>query len=140
MNKKTALLIFFIFLLFSCSGTRTAKQSEVVAGNDRDSHGCIGSAGYEWCEVLNDCIRIFEKGVRTESDKNDVCYIVFSVDSLKAELFFSNGLQSEILDRRTLSNGGYVWNVEDDDTKNIRKIDGEWIIEQRGEEIYHQVK
>lgn len=30
-------------------------------GGDRDEHGCIGSAGYVWCEVQKDCIRLFEK-------------------------------------------------------------------------------
>lgn len=30
-------------------------------GGDRDEHGCIGSAGYVWCEVQQDCIRLFEK-------------------------------------------------------------------------------
>lgn len=41
-------------------------QSPIVGG-DRDEHGCIGSAGYVWCEVQKDCIRLFEKGIRTES-------------------------------------------------------------------------
>lgn len=36
-------------------------------GGDRDEHGCIGSAGYVWCEVQQDCIRLFEKGIRTEA-------------------------------------------------------------------------
>lgn len=31
-------------------------------GGDRDEHGCIGSAGYVWCEVQKDCIRLFERG------------------------------------------------------------------------------
>ena len=36
-------------------------------GGDRDEHGCIGSAGYVWCEVQKDCIRLFEKGICTEA-------------------------------------------------------------------------
>ena len=35
-------------------------------GGDRDEHGCIGSAGYVWCEVQKDCIRLFEKGICTD--------------------------------------------------------------------------
>jgi len=30
------------------------------AGGDTDEHGCIGSAGYEWCESLGECIRPWE--------------------------------------------------------------------------------
>lgn len=33
---------------------------------------------------------------------------------------------------------GYAWNVEDDDTKNVRLIDGLWTISQRNKLIYSQ--
>ena len=102
-------------------------QSPLVGG-DRDEHGCIGSAGYVWCEVQKDCIRLFEKGIR----------IVFSPDSTQLELFFSNNQPNEILERRSLPSGGYAWNVEDDDTKNVRLIDGLWTISQRDKLIYTQ--
>ena len=29
----------------------------VKPGSDWDTHGCINSAGYIWCEILNECIR-----------------------------------------------------------------------------------
>jgi hypothetical protein len=29
-------------------------------GGDRDSYGCIGSAGYQWCATLNKCVRSWE--------------------------------------------------------------------------------
>lgn len=109
-------------------------------GADRDEHGCIGSAGYVWCEVQKDCIRLFEKGIRTEAvdDSNISAFIVFSPDSTRAELFFSNGQPNEILERRSLPSGGYAWNVEDDDTKNVRFEKGLWTISQRGNLIYSQ--
>ena len=43
-----------------------------------------------------------------------------------------------MLDRRSLPAGDYAWNIEDDDTKNVRKVDGVWTISQRGKEIYRQ--
>ena len=43
-----------------------------------------------------------------------------------------------MLDRRTLPAGGYVWNQEDDDTYNVRRLDGKWVIEQRGKVLYKQ--
>ena len=111
-----------------------------LLGGDRDEHGCIGSAGYVWSEVSQDCIRVFEKGIRTESVQGDNCsvYIIFSPDSSQVELFFSDGQPNEILERRTLLSGGFAWNVEDDDTKNVRFINGLWTIEQRGEVIYRE--
>lgn len=32
-----------------------------VVGGDKDEHGCIGSAGYTWCEVKNKCLRVWEE-------------------------------------------------------------------------------
>ncbi|MFH0737478.1 MAG: hypothetical protein V1827_02180 [Candidatus Micrarchaeota archaeon] len=31
-----------------------------LVGNDSDVHGCIGSAGYSWCEPLSQCVRVWE--------------------------------------------------------------------------------
>jgi membrane-bound inhibitor of C-type lysozyme len=31
-----------------------------IVGGDKDSHGCIGSAGYSWCEAKQACIRVWE--------------------------------------------------------------------------------
>ena len=138
-------LIMSVSLLSSC-GQQKAKQdsgteqdSTEMVGNDKDEHGCIASAGYIWSEVQQNCIRLFESGTRLEAvDGKSSAYLVFSPDSLKAELFFSNNAPSEILDRRSLPTGDYAWNIEDDDTKNVRKVDGVWTISQRGKEIYRQ--
>ena len=39
------------------SATSTATP---VVGGDRDAHGCIGSAGYQWCEHSQRCERPWE--------------------------------------------------------------------------------
>lgn len=31
-----------------------------MPGSDRDEHGCIGSAGYRWCEPKQECLRFWE--------------------------------------------------------------------------------
>ena len=38
----------------------TTTQNNIVGG-DKDSHGCIGSAGYSWCEIKNKCLRVWEE-------------------------------------------------------------------------------
>jgi hypothetical protein len=35
--------------------------AETMPGSDRDEHGCIGSAGYTWCEEKQKCLRIWEE-------------------------------------------------------------------------------
>ncbi len=37
------------------------SEEEVLLGGDRDEHGCIGSAGYSWCEAKNKCLRSWEE-------------------------------------------------------------------------------
>jgi hypothetical protein len=32
-----------------------------LVGGDKDAHGCIGSAGYSWCEAKSKCLRIWEE-------------------------------------------------------------------------------
>ncbi len=57
------------------------------------------------------------------------------------ELFFSEEeMPNEILERRGLPSDGYAWNVEDDDTKNVRLEDGKWTVSQRGRLIYRQTE
>ena len=121
--------------------TSERKKKEAVVGSDKDEHGCIASAGYTWSEVQKDCIRLWEKGVRMNAvdDAGKTLFLVFSPDSTQVELFFSEeGVSNEILDRRGLPAGGYAWNVEDDDTKNVRLEDGEWTVSQRGRLIYQE--
>lgn len=110
-----------------------------LLGGDRTDHGCIGSAGYTWSEVQKDCIRLWEKGIRMESTdgSNSTAFIVIAPDSMQVELFFSDGSDNEILQRHTLSSGAHVWNVEDDDTKNVRcEADGRWAISQRTSTLF----
>jgi hypothetical protein len=35
-------------------------EDVIIVGGDRDEHGCIPSAGYSWCEELQQCIRPWE--------------------------------------------------------------------------------
>lgn len=41
-------------------------SKEPIVGGDKDEHGCIGSAGYSWCEVKQKCLRIWEESCEDE--------------------------------------------------------------------------
>lgn len=43
------------------------KPQEPVVGGDKDAHGCIGSAGYSWCEVKQKCLRNWEEPCVSDS-------------------------------------------------------------------------
>lgn len=64
--KKLLVLLAVALSLSACSLNRpeTELRSPVqpnVVGGDRDEHGCIGSAGYSWCEEQQKCLRIWEE-------------------------------------------------------------------------------
>lgn len=37
------------------------NADRALVGGDRDEHGCIGSAGYTWCEPKEKCLRLWEE-------------------------------------------------------------------------------
>jgi hypothetical protein len=44
----------------------TPEPTAPMVGNDSDEHGCKGSAGYQWSVVKNDCVQVFETGLRLD--------------------------------------------------------------------------
>ena len=43
----------------------TATDKPQVIGGDKDEHGCIGPAGYTWCEAKQKCLRTWEEDCAT---------------------------------------------------------------------------
>ena len=41
--------------------TTGCGENQPLVGGDRDAHGCIGSAGYSWCEISQKCYRPWEE-------------------------------------------------------------------------------
>ena len=57
--------LVFLTLLACCiagCGTTPDQRAQPLqrVGNDRDAHGCIGSAGYAWCAREASCVRPWE--------------------------------------------------------------------------------
>lgn len=45
------------------------SEAEQLVGGDVDEYGCIGSAGYTWCESLGRCLQLWEEAcVAEEAD------------------------------------------------------------------------
>ncbi len=62
LSKSILLVLLFIvlgFIAFFTSRESTAPTGPL--GGDKDEHGCIGSAGYSWCEPKQKCLRIWEE-------------------------------------------------------------------------------
>ncbi|MDX2070638.1 MAG: hypothetical protein SFV55_19580 [Haliscomenobacter sp.] len=93
MSSRFTLFAFFLFLFLSaCNGQK--PDGTPTVGGDKDKHGCIGSAGYQWSELRGECIRLFEAGIRLDPQAKELnqttsAFIVFkSMDEdAKVELF-----------------------------------------------------
>mgnify|MGYP000844113446 FL=1 len=63
---KALMLAPLLLALAACAAPQqtpvreAAATSAPVVGGDRDAHGCIGSAGYQWCERSQRCERPWE--------------------------------------------------------------------------------
>ena len=118
-------LLFALCLLFASCAENKPKPTETVkteklpevpmVGGDSDAHGCKASAGYTWSVVKNECIRIFESGVRLDAkakdlDKSLSAFIVFKSDEAndKAELYLPNE-KASILLVQDKKNGAGKW-------------------------------
>ncbi|WP_223605478.1 hypothetical protein [Chryseobacterium sp. OSA05B] len=111
--RKTILLgaMFLSSLAF-------AQQKSPVLGGDRDVHGCIGSAGYTYSQIKNDCVKVFAQKIKLKevgSDKSSTSMtaVIFSKDMKRAEVFISEGAaKSIILEREGKSkiwkSGSYI--------------------------------
>jgi hypothetical protein len=49
------------FAITASGTTSPATTTAMMPGSDRDSHSCIGSAGYTWCEPKQKCLREWEE-------------------------------------------------------------------------------
>lgn len=56
--------------LAACSSPAPAPNA--MPGSDRDAHGCIGSAGYRWCERSAQCERPWELAKAKQFDNSAV--------------------------------------------------------------------
>ena len=61
MKKSLLPATFLIACLCGCDSSHDSNTEQPgMTGSDRDEHGCIGSAGYQWCEKLGECARPWE--------------------------------------------------------------------------------
>ena len=64
MSKKTIIILLALIVIALGIFYYLIDNSQPTGplGGDRDEHGCIGSAGYSWCESKSKCLRVWEEG------------------------------------------------------------------------------
>ena len=128
--KTTITAILAIAMTCSC----TVTKNEIATGADRDSHGCIASAGYTWSKVRQDCIRIFEDGISLNDAANPnatlSAFAVFSTDNKQAELFLPKHKSSIVLNQNNSH-----WT---DKNYDLLRKNGKLILLKKNKEAYRE--
>lgn len=57
MNIKLTTMVLSVAIV-ACA--KVPEEKPHIVGNNRDAHGCIGSAGYLWCAKTAQCERPWE--------------------------------------------------------------------------------
>ncbi|MEP4485296.1 hypothetical protein [Marinobacter alexandrii] len=69
--RLLAIVIFAMVALIGCgSDSQTEAIDSAKPGSDRDERGCIGSAGYQWCERTDQCERPWELAEKEGFEKS----------------------------------------------------------------------
>lgn len=110
-----------------------------TVGGDRDSHGCIASAGYTYSVVRGDCIRLWEQGVALTpvvqiGSPALVAYVVQGEDGNRTEVFLPNFNGGLILNRVEAADTP-TW-VAPDGWELTYDPDGGWNLLQNGQRLY----
>ncbi len=87
MYLRFLALIAGIMLIGACSAQ---SDNLPLTGVDRDAHGCIGSAGYSWSVLKQQCVQPFSVADIRLADPDNTglaVYVIVSADKSEAELF-----------------------------------------------------
>jgi len=147
--KKSYITIFILMVVVlgiaGYMSPKSSKQSGDLIGGDRDAHGCIGSAGYSWCEARNMCIRPWEQyctatppktvTFKCESDKS-IGATFYVGDDKYVDLVLSDGRNMSI--PRAISASGARYAKEDESFVFWNKGDTAFITEGANNAITYQ--
>ncbi len=129
MRKIICFLPLIALSLFSCNLILKEDDSSRQTSDNQnmdpmgDPKDCFGEPGYVYSELYQNCIRPFEVGFRLNPvadntqeqlwEENDIelngisCFVVFSQDKSKVEIFLPNKRQGIVLNQDHLNK--YSW-------------------------------
>jgi len=103
---KNKIVVFFIIILIVILGVLLSYKKNngsvkiinnpgTIVGGDRDIHGCIGSAGYSWCEIKNKCLRIWEEKCNASAITENEARVIAEKTCIKGGETLSIGYYNE---------------------------------------------
>jgi len=102
--------------------TQQISPTNPVIGGEKDEHGCLGPAGYSWCEVKNKCLRIWEEPceINTASDSALIKEALvkkynWNTDEIELTVSKNDGTYASggVKEKSSEVGGGYFFAVKD---------------------------
>lgn len=72
------------------------RKSVEILGGDKDEHGCIGSAGYFWCDIKQKCLRSWEEECKSEIKDETADWKIYRNEKYGFEMKYPNTPELEI--------------------------------------------
>ena len=121
-------------LLLAGALSACASHSQLV-GADRDSHGCVASAGMSWSRVKQACVQPWEAGIRlAQTDLTGgaqfAAYVILSADGAQAEVFSKDGTQ---IFTRSFTPDGPQWSAG---KSVLKRLPAAWELYENGRLTY----
>lgn len=132
----------FAMVMFSCNTQKASSHAQKqdstktlatdigrsgqITGNDRDEHGCIPSAGYQWSTLKQACIRPFDLSRRMK-DLNHTAltgFMLFSDDNKQVEIFAADFKPAVVLSGVSEN----VYATTDQQYKLEKDANGKWVL------------
>jgi hypothetical protein len=73
------------------------EEKEPLLGGDRDSHGCIGSAGYTWCEEKQRCLRVWEEACESIPNTPSIDETSIIIEAMRQAIVAKRGTSAQNL-------------------------------------------
>lgn len=124
--RKSIFILMSVLVLTACNNEKkdtvksndeqTKTEEPTAVGGEKDEHGCLTSAGESWSQLKQECIQLFEIGLRLDpiEAKEDEAiisaFVIFSDDKSQVELFLPNTQDNTILrhtDEQVYEGGNY---------------------------------
>ena len=135
--KKT---VIFLAAVLAAACSAAPDNAAPAVGADRDAHGCIGSAGYTWSAVRQECIRLWEEGtalmpVAEAENPVLVGYVIRSANWKEAEVFLPN-MQNALELTLQVNPAQTQWSDAGGEWQLFYNKEQGWLLTQNGVAVY----
>lgn len=113
--KKTIIILTLLVLTTLSIGfflNESTKPEELIGGQ-KDKHGCLGPAGYLWCESKQKCLRAWEEYCQEYPDQ-------FTEEKIRTQKYIEKNIKELSPIKPVLGGSWYTTSIKFIDTDKVQ--------------------